>query len=357
MKRRVTAVVAAALAVALVLPLAAGCSFFGRSAGAKGSQNPGPDPGSNTAPSDTPAQPPPPPPPKSPISGLEYKPENAGPLVAVMVENHPDARPQSGLVDADLVYEALAEGGISRFMALYFGRTPSVIGPVRSARPYYVVLAKEWDAIYVHCGGDPKDREPIKQLDLADAAEIYTAGEAFWRSKDRVAPHNLYTTVAMDRAHVAKFEPERKLAATPPSRWEFAGWAETPLSEIRVDYGWGYVVSYKYDASDKAYRRYMNGDAHTDKETGKQIEAANILIQYVPQRVAYPDGGLVMDQVGTGQGLYVAGGRLIKGTWAKAGLNSTTQFLDGDGKAISLVAGQTWVQIVPTTAKVTYSGQ
>lgn len=355
MRRRFTtalpaasAVLALALALALVLPLAGGCSASGRAA--KGGR-----------PSDTtstlPPAPPPPPLPKSPISGLEYKPEDAGPLVAVMVENHPDARPQSGLVDADLVYEALAEGGISRFMALYYGRTPKVIGPVRSARPYYVVLAKEWDAIYVHCGGDPKDREPIAQLGLADVDEIYTAGEAFWRSKERVAPHNLYTTAALARTHVAKFEPKRQLPATPPIRWEFVPMAETPVAELTIDYGWDYTVSYKYDKDSGAYRRSMNGVAHTDKETGRPIAATNILVQYVPQRVVYADGGLKMDQVGTGQGLYLAGGRVIRGTWKKADLKSPTQFLDGEGKPIALAAGQTWIQIVPTTAKVSYSGQ
>ncbi|MGE5591647.1 MAG: DUF3048 domain-containing protein [Bacillota bacterium] len=347
MRRSVKRAVLGPLLVALMLAVAAGC---GRSGGDK-APAPAPTPG--------PAAPSTPPEPvdtrpRSPISGLPYDAENAGPLVAVMVENHSDARPQSGLIAADLVYEALTEGGISRFMALYYGNLPKVIGPVRSARPYYVLLAHEWDAIYAHAGGDPKDREPIKQWGVADADEIYNAGGAFWRSNERKMPHNLYTSVADLRAHAAQAYPRRKFAP-PAARWEFVPWAEKPVPELDIRYGPDYHVTYKFE--DGAYRRYMNDKLHTDKETDRPVQAANVLIQFAATRVAYPDGGLEMKLTGKGEALLLTGGRITRGSWQKDDLASATRFLDAAGKPAALTAGQTWIQLVPTGTRVTYPVQ
>jgi len=292
--------------------------------------------------------------PKSPISGLPYDADKAGPLVAVMVENHSDARPQSGLIGADLVYEALAEGGITRFMALYFGNLPKVVGPIRSARPYYVLLAHEWDAIYAHAGGDPKDRDPIKQWGVADADEIYNAGEAFWRSNERKMPHNLYASITSLRDHASRAYPRRKFAA-PARRWEFIPWAEKSAPQLTIRYAPDYEVTYKFN-EEGTYSRYMNGKLHTDKETQQPIRVSNVLVQYAATRVAYPDGGLKMDLIGKGDALFLIGGRVSKGTWQKDDLASATRFLDEGGRPIALTAGQTWIQIVPTGTKVTYEG-
>lgn len=270
-----------------------------------------------------------------------------------MVENQQDARPQSGLLDADLVYEALAEGGISRFMAIYYGNSPKVVGPVRSARPYYVLLAHEWDTIYAHCGGDPKDLEPIHQYGVADADEINNAGEAFWRSSDRKAPHNLYTSIEKLRAHAKLAYPKR--AFTPPAaRWGFIPWVEKdPVAQLDIDYDPDYSVRYRFE--DSVYHRYMNGKLHTDKETGKPIAVANVLVQFAVTRVAYPDGGLKMDLVGQGRAEYLIGGRFAKGTWVKDDLASATRFLDDQGQPISVTPGQTWIQIVPTGTRVVFT--
>ncbi|MHB9145290.1 MAG: DUF3048 domain-containing protein [Symbiobacteriia bacterium] len=337
---RLRAAIASPLLLTLILSLLAGCS---RTPAAGPATTPPPPPPVTAPPPDTR--------PKSRISGLPYDAANAGPVVAVMVENHRDARPQSGLLDADLVYEALAEGGISRFMAIYYGTRPKVIGPVRSARPYYVLLAHEWDAIYAHCGGDPKDLDPIHQWGVADADEINNAGEAFWRTTDRKAPHNLYTSIDKLLQHAKRAYPQRTFAPEPATRWSFIPWTDkAPVQQVDIAYDRNYTVTYKFEAG--VYRRYMNGKIHSDKESGQPLAVTNILIQFVPTRVAYPDGGLKMDLVGKGKAEYIIGGRFVQGTWAKDDVASATRFLDDQGQSISLTAGQTWIQIVPTGAGV-----
>src|SRR5579872_5334595 len=125
-------------------------------------------------------------------------------IAAVMIDNYPyDARPQSGLHDADIVYEVEAEGGITRYMALFLEKTPAKIGPVRSARLYFVDLARPYDAYFAHAGETDDVWEPLKELragGFADMEEIQIAEEAFWRDDTREMPHNLYTSIARVRA-------------------------------------------------------------------------------------------------------------------------------------------------------------
>lgn len=293
--------------------------------------------------------------PPSPITGLPY--EKGGSLVAVMVENSTAARPQSGLSQADLVYEILAEGGITRFMALYFAQSPPVVGPVRSARPYFVMLAKEWGAIYAHCGGDPKDLEPIQKWKVIDVDEI-PHGKPFWRDNTRKSPHNLYTSIDGLRKFIGRALPE------PTARFAFAPWSENPVKRLDIAYHKDYTVSYRLKTAESAgptssgpptssYQRYMNDQLHLDRESQEALSVSNILIQVAKSRVAYPDGGLTIDLIGKGKASYVLGGRFLEGYWEKKTVESPTRFYTSDGQAIQLTPGQTWIQIVPETARVT----
>lgn len=305
-----------------------------------------------------PASPPPPPPvaetdppdaevPLSPITGKPVVKE--GSPVAVSIGNNPSARPQSGLSRADIVYEVLAEGGITRYLAIYHSQAAEVVGPVRSARPYLALLAKEWGAIFGHCGGDPKDLEPIREWKVADADE-FGRSDLYWRDKSRVPPDNLYTSVDNLRKAVSK-----PLAA-PAQRHEFQPLADRPAAALRVDYGRKYVVEYRYSQEDQGYERFVidggKESQQKDLDTQERVLVSNVIVQFAPSRVAYSDLGLIIDLIGEGKALYLLGGRWEEGTWKKSAVEEPTLFLDAGGEPIKLTPGQTWVQIVPEGAKV-----
>lgn len=286
--------------------------------------------------------PPPPPKSKSPITGLEY--DTSVPLTAVMIENHKDARPQSGLIYADLVYEAQAEGGITRFMALYYSNNPAIMGPVRSARPYLVQWAKEWGAAYAHCGGSEDGLAKIRNLGLIDLDDM--SGPGFWRDNSRKSPHNLYTSMANLTERIADRKPSQ-----PQSRWQFGAWVDQPAKGLSIDYGYDFKVSYDY--KDHSYARSMNGVPHTDRETKQVIAPANIIVQFVKSEIIDKELRLKMGTIGSGKAILLVAGQYSEGTWSKADENSQTKFLTADGKELTLATGQTWIEVVPVTATVT----
>jgi len=283
----------------------------------------------------------------SPITGKPIV--KQGSPVAVSVDNFPNARPESGLARADLVYEVLSEGGITRYLALFHSQAPSVVGPVRSARPYFALLAKEWGAVFAHCGGDPKDVEPICEWNVVDADE-FKHGELYWRDKSREAPFNLYTSV--DNLRKITSDPLH----APGKRYEFQDWTDKPVAGLEIRYGREYAVQYKH--AGKKYERWiLDGSreawAYGDRDTNEKPEVANVIVQFARSRVAYSDGGLVIDLIGEGKSAYLLGGRYSEGTWKKESLDKPTFFYTAEGKKITLTPGQTWIQIVPEDARVT----
>ena len=273
---------------------------------------------------------------------------NPGSPVAVSIDNYPKARPESGLSDADIVYEALTEGGITRYLAIFHSRAASTVGPVRSARPYFALLAKEWGAVFAHCGGDSKDVEPIREYNVVDADE-FKHGDLYWRDDSREAPHNLYTSV----------ESLRKVTSTPlpgpAKRYDFGNWTTEPVAGIEVRYSKNYAVQYRY--AGKKYERWiLDGDREPwpqeDRGTGKKPEVANVIVQFAKTRVAYADGGVIIDLIGEGRAVYLLGGAYSEGTWKKGGIEEPTLFYTQQGAKITLAPGQTWVQIVPEDASV-----
>jgi hypothetical protein len=287
-----------------------------------------------------------PPAPLSPITGKPVV--KPGSPVAVSVDNYPKARPESGLAQADVVYEALAEGGITRYLAVFYSQAPAVVGPVRSARPYFALLAKEWGAVFAHCGGDPKDVQPIRDWNVVDADE-FKHGELYWRDNAREAPHNLYTSV--DNLRKTTSEP----LPAPGKRYEFQDWSDKPVAGLEVRYARDYAVQYKY--AEKRYERWiLDGNQgpwqYRDRDTNEKPDVANVIVQFAKSRVAYSDGGLIIDLVDEGRSAYLLGGRYSEGTWKKESLDKPTFFYTAEGKKIALAAGQTWVQIVPEDATV-----
>lgn len=276
--------------------------------------------------------------------------------VAVMVENLVSARPLSGLAKANLVYEALAEGGITRFMVVYAGglNVPE-IGPVRSARSYYLDWAKELNAMYAHIGGSPQALTQIPQYQIFDLNQFHNSAY-FWRSKDRPGPHNLYTSSTL----LAYALRDKKAA----SQGDFQPWQykddvaldsrPTEAKNIIIDFSsFNYKVEYKYNRESNDYKRYQADQPQLDKD-GSEVKAKNVIVQYVKTSLIDKER-LGMETIGEGDSVVFVDGQAIKGKWKKPTREDRTRFYNDDNQEIQLNAGTTWVEIVPSDRSVVYN--
>ncbi len=275
--------------------------------------------------------------------------------IAVMVENHPDARPQAGLADADLVYEALAEGGITRFMAVYQLGHPGNIGPVRSARTYYADIANELGAVYAHVGGNSDVLANIKAglyPNISDADQFFNDAY-FHRIKTRYAPHNVYTSVTSLENLAADHHFSNQVIYEP---WIFK--SDSPASSsaasvITVSFSTAeYAVDWKYNAVKNTYNRFLAGNAHIDADSGKQITAKDVIVQYVKTWSVVSDtvGALGMDLQSGGDAVVFLDGRVVLATWKKN--NGRTRYYDLQQNEIALSPGNMWIELVPVQRPV-----
>ncbi len=305
--------------------------------------------------------------------------------LAVMVENHTEARPQSGLSAADIIYEAVAEGGITRFMAIYYCNLSDVqVGPVRSARTYYLDWLEEYSALYAHVGGanTPGPADALGQIikyKIHDLNQFSIGFPVFWRDYQRLGravatEHTMYSTTQKLWEVGAK----RGWTATDSAgiRWDknFAPWkfkeeksptgssakAGVATSKITVNFWQNqpqYSVEWNYDASSNLYKR-KNGDDHMDLNNKQQLAAKNIIVQFQRESNAndgYPGNVHLLYQTsGSGKALIFQDGQVIEGKWVKSSRVSRTKFVDKNNREIELNKGQIWIQTVPEGSKVTY---
>ena len=285
--------------------------------------------------------------------------------LAIMVENHPDARPQSGLSDADIVYEALAEGGITRFLALYQSKDVDTIGSVRSAREYYAQIADEWGALYAHVGGS---NEVIAQINkgvyknLDDANEYYNF-EFFPRRKDKYEPHHIFTSTEKLRelirfhqfSNIANFQPWIFKDDSPSFAKAMEGKLPTSsvVSNISIDFSRpGYEVGWEYDSSNNVYKRLQYFEPHIDESSGRQIMAKNIVIQIVDVTPVPRDPLLSVDVDLTsgGRAMVFMDGKVIESVWKKESYR--TRFYDSSNFEIKFNRGPIWVELVPKEKQI-----
>ena len=279
------------------------------------------------------------------------------PVTAIMIENSPDARPQSGLKDAEVVYEAIAEGGITRFLAIYQQHKPQLIGPVRSVRPYYLDWVAPYNASIAHVGGSSKALKTVRNGSFRDIDQFFNAG-TYWRATDRYAPHNVYTSFAkLDQLNAAK-----GYVSSTPLAFERANDAkEVPTQDgtqinIKIS-GPLYNSTYAYDPTTKLYARSQAGAPHTDREAG-QIQAKVVIALRVTMSQVFEDG--YRESIGTtgsGEAMIFQNGQAIKATWTKNSAAEQLTFTDAAGKIIPLARGTTWISAVPTSGSGAVSWQ
>mgnify|MGYP001561312603 CR=1 FL=1 len=270
-------------------------------------------------------------------------------VVAVMVDNHPAALPQSGLSRAKIVYEVMVEGEMTRFMAIFdSAQKGEKIGPIRSARPYFLDWLKEYgDAMYIHSGGSPE------ALNLLSGSKIFDFNEfswekSFWRSEDRSAPHNLYTKSEFLKSPLE--ERAKKGPPNTPSYWTYARISNSAAlganKEFTIKYNPYYSVTWKYDKKAANYVRYVNGEKYADLEGG-EVRAQNVVMQYVLEKTVDKEGRLQIITIGSGEAKIAKKGKLAPGTWKKKSTNARTLFYDKNGRENVFVPGNTWIEVVP----------
>ena len=280
--------------------------------------------------------------------------------IAVMIDDLGPARPQSGLNAASVVWQAPAEGGIPRYMLIFGEQTPKAVGPVRSARYYYIAWAAEWDALYVHAGGSPQAQATLAAKgngQLVYNADEFRWGSYFHRITQRDSPHNLYT----DGKLLRKLAISENAADGPMKAvWLFA--PDAPLEgrptggTIQVSYP-DNVIKYAYDRTSNSYLRSVTGEPmQVDAATAERVAPKNVvvmLMSFGPLNDGEPNKRrLEAKVVGSGKAWIATNGRTIVGTWRKTALDKPTQFFDRSGQPVTLTIGQTFVQVMPVGSAV-----
>ncbi len=292
----------------------------------------------------------------SPLSGV-YAPEekvNRRPL-AIIFDNQSGARPQAGLIDAEIAYEFLAEGNITRYLGIFLINEPEVIGAIRSARPYFIEKALEFDAFFVHVGGSDQAFADIQNKKVADIDAMSRGNDVFWRKNHKKAPHNMYSSyeALKKAAEKSNFRVESQFDG-----FKFNSQLKTidngeSAKEIQIKYSKGHEPSYIYDSENQVYNRYYNGAEHRDETTKEILTATNIIVQEVNAKVIDDKLRLDMNTVGQGKGKYITAGRAIDITWKKGSYEGTTKYFNEAGEELVLNPGKTWVQVVKNFDSVT----
>ncbi|MBI3983886.1 DUF3048 domain-containing protein [Candidatus Microgenomates bacterium] len=289
----------------------------------------------------------------SPLTGVRVPIDLAdNQVLAVMMENSPDARPQSSLSQAGVVFETVAEGGITRYLALYQETRPKVIGPVRSLRPYYLDWAMGYDAAIAHAGGSAQALQLATQR-KAKSMNGLVYGAGFYRTGDRVAPHNLYTSgsrldsLATELGYKSStFTPYTRVRKEKKS-------AQPTHTTISVGFsGSLYATTWKYQAKTNTYARNLAGSADKDRENNKQLTVKNLVL--IPIKTTYDGTYAVMDTTSKGSAVLFRDGVAIKGTWQKSTPTDMIKLTDSTGKAMQLNPGSTWFAFVPSHQSYSY---
>lgn len=306
------------------------------------------------------------------FSGLEISDKvlNSRPL-AIMIENTPDARPQSGLINADVVFEVVDEYGITRFVAVFSSYDSDLVGPVRSARPYYAEIARSFDPVYVFWGTAPIFYKVIENLGLdylsplgdesgnSSIAANFIDGNGVDSKRDssRVAPHNAYM-----------FTPKIKELSTKQGykleggQSSFHFKLDSPesdrgdISKITIDYSIPqYKSLFEYDSKNNNYVKSVAGSPSTDRESGEQIAVNNVIVMVTDIKNSGDSSGhMIVRTTQEGEAFYFFDGKVVEGTWSRSSALDPFTFKDKDGNVVLFNRGHTWVGVISGIDRVDY---
>jgi hypothetical protein len=275
---------------------------------------------------------------KAPLTGL---PDESGlsitrPALAVKIGNNPEARPQAGITKADIVYEEIVEGGITRYMAVFNSELPPRVGPVRSVRGMDPNIATNWGGLFAYSGGVPKNVSKIESAKGVKAINETDAGDGMKRDSKRGAPNNLYVQTAImflkdasPKPPIAQFEYSSKVSAT-----------AQVVTKFVVGFKAGFDCTWVYDSNTNEYLRFYGAKPVVDDE-GTQVSVSNIVVQ----TINYPNESEGIT-TGSGKVQIFRDGKMISGTWDRPSNKKPATYKDSEGKTITLTPGQTWVELV-----------
>lgn len=279
----------------------------------------------------------------------------------VMINNHPDARPCIGLSSASIIYEALAEGGITRMMAVFTDVEDLTIGSIRSARPYYISLAQAYDAIYVHAGGSDKAYSDLSALEIdhIDGVRGGRSGEPdiYYRDKTRLnegrnLEHTLFATGSkiasfsqnnFELKHADGYDTTYGLVFSPDA----AAQCNNPCTDFKVYYSSGFSTEFKYNSEKSCYNAYIDGKEYYDGGNDSSIDLKNVIILNIPTKTIDNYGRQEMEVTGSGSGYFCCGGNYVEINWTRDGRADNFHYTLKDGTPLSLGIGKTYICIAP----------
>ena len=315
--------------------------------------------------------------------------------IAFMIDNNINAMPQAGLLEADLVYEIIVEGGETRLMLVMKGQDLDKIGPLRSARHYFLDYALENDAIYVHYGQSPQAKEDIQNLSISDINGIYESESLFWRDSSRYAPHNAVTSTAniekiieredfrttTTKDPVLNYVVEQELDSIEEIEQEeqqekvenqqtSANDSENSVQEetqttsqiqeawdVTIPYSVYNTVNYQYDPETKTYIRYSRDKKQVDWETEKEVTTKNIIITFIENESIDSYGRQTLYNIKKADGYYITNGKAIPITCEKTSRSGKTVYKDLNGNELKVNDGKTFIQICPINSDVEIKGE
>jgi hypothetical protein len=299
---------------------------------------------------------------------------NARPF-AIMVENSPDARPQSGIINADVIFEVVDEGGVTRLVTIYSSKEPDLVGPVRSTRPYYAEIARSFDPVLVFWGTAPQFYAVVGNLGLDYLSPLGDStgnssvvanfvdpgngeGKDAIRDATRVAPHNAYVRLPRMKEIATDIGYSLEGGQSPFNFKEDApeGDRGKDISDITIDFSTAaFKVDYKYDSASNTYLRSSGGKASLDRESGDQMAFNNVIVLFTDIKNSGDEAGhMLIRTTQTGDAYYFMDGKVLEGTWGRNSALDPFSFKDKDGKTILINRGKTYVCMISGTEQLGY---
>ncbi len=281
----------------------------------------------------------------SQLTGNEVtKEESERPILGIMIENSEEARPQTGLDDAGIVFETVTEGGITRYLALFQEKVPETVGPVRSVRPHFVDWLMGFDASVAHVGGSEQALQMIEDRKAKSMNEFYNES-SFYRNKDREAPHDAYARTA-NLVALQKELGHKTSQAKEMLRSDDAPSAQPTATAITINYSHLiFQVQFNYDPATNSYNRSLAGQPHIDAGTNKQITVKNLIVIKMSGDI---------NAIGSGEALFYRDGSVQTIRWRQKDFESRIELMDQQGNEVALNRGDSWFAVIPGSGSVSH---